>query len=211
MRAETFHRLHELRMANDEAGYAMADMRPRFERLAGRHENGSAPRAVVAYQLFQTPTEIALRLAELLDLKPGARVLEPSAGLGRLLDAVAAFKPREIVAVECAHQCAAELFMQNRAGVVIKQRDFLTVTPDDIGQFDAVIMNPPFHRQADVSHIRHAVTFLRSGGALAALCLAGPARTQALKSLTDCWIEVPPGSFRAEGTRVATVMLRIRK
>jgi hypothetical protein len=75
-------------MENDAAGFAMQEMKPRFDRLAGRHENGAAPVAVSAYQLFQTPVPIAAQLAALLGLKPSARVLEPSAGLGRLIDAI---------------------------------------------------------------------------------------------------------------------------
>src|SRR4051812_21916652 len=119
-----FHRLHTLRMENDAAKYAMDEMRPRFERLAQRHENGTAPRAVAVYQLFQTPADLAAQLVSLLDLQPGARVLEPSAGLGRLLDAIKPHKPGEVVAVEMAADCARELFQQDRQGVTIKQRDF---------------------------------------------------------------------------------------
>lgn len=188
----------------------MDEMRPRFDRMANRHENGTAPRAVTAYQLFQTPVAVAERLAALLDLKPGARVLEPSAGLGRLVEAVAPFTPSEVVAVELTPQCAGELYAQNRAGVTIKQRDFLTCTPADLGMFDAVIMNPPFHMRADIRHIRHAMSFLRPGGTLAAICLAGPHRTEALRPLASEWIELDAGTFAQEGTKVAAVMMKIK-
>jgi hypothetical protein len=131
-----FHRLHALRMENDAAGFAMDELRPRFDRLAHRHQNGTAPRAVIVYQLFQTPPVIAQQLAELLKLKPGVRILEPSAGLGRLLDAVKPFNPSEVVAIEQAPECAAELFRQDREKVTIKQRDFLAVQPEEIGLFE---------------------------------------------------------------------------
>lgn len=211
MSATGFHRLHALRMENDAAGFAMSEMRPRFDSLAQRHENGTAPRSVSVYQLFQTPPKIAARLVGLLDLKPGARVLEPSAGLGRLLDALAPFDPSEVVAVENAPACAGELFRQDRTGVTIKQRDFLAVTPDELGLFDAVVMNPPFHMRADIRHIQHALQFVKPGGILAALCLFGPSRSQILKPIASNWIELPPGAFKSEGTNVATVMLTIRK
>lgn len=203
-----FHRLHNLRMENDAAGFTMQEMRPRFERMANRHENGTAPRAVVAYQLFQTPPELAARLVALLDLKPLERVLEPSAGLGRLLDAI----PRECetVAVEIAPQCARELYETNRVNVHILQRDFLTVTCDEIGEFDAVAMNPPFHLRSDIKHILWAFSFLKPGGRLAALCLDTPHREAALKPLASTWERVE-GAFGKEGTRVNTILLTIKR
>ncbi len=202
-----FHRLHTLRMENDAARFAMQEMRPRFDALAHRHDNGTAPRAVVAYQLFQTPADIAAQLAQMLNLAPGARVLEPSAGLGRLIDAVAIYKPGEVVAVENAPQCAAELFKQDRQGVTIKQRDFLTLTPNDLGTFDAVIMNPPFHMRADIKHIQHAKSFLKPGGTLAALCMNTRHRTEQLKPFAATWQELPDKAFKAEGTNISACAL----
>lgn len=189
-------------MENDAAGYAMSEMRPRFDALAARHDNGTAPRAVVAYQLFQTPAAIAAQLAQMLNLAPGARILEPSAGLGRLLDAVAIYQPGEVVAVENAPQCAAELFRQDRERVTIKQRDFLTLTPDDLGTFDAVIMNPPFHMRADIRHILHARSFLKPGARLAALCMNTRHRVEQLKPIASQWLDLPEKSFQHEGTNI---------
>lgn len=205
-----FYRLHALRMENDAAGFAMEAMRPRFDSLAHRHENGTAPRVVSVYQLFQTPPEIAARLVALLGLKLGARVLEPSAGLGRLLDALAPYDPSEIVAVENAAECAGELFRQDRAKVVIKQRDFLTIEPDELGLFDAVVMNPPFHLRADIRHIEHARQFLKADGVLAAICMDGPAREERLRPHASSWIRLEPGAFRAEGTNIDAVMLTMQ-
>lgn len=210
MKPATFHRLHTLRMENDAARYAQEEQRPRFERLAHRHENGTAPRAVVVYNLFQTPAPLAARLLELLGLEPGARVLEPSAGLGRLLDALKPANPGEVVAVDNAPQCAAELYTQERPGVVIKQRDFLTCTPAELGLFDAVAMNPPFHLRADIRHIKHALQFLKPGGRLAALCLDTHHRAEAFEGQAEQWIKIEPGAFKAEGTRIAAVMMLLR-
>jgi predicted RNA methylase len=209
MNSETLNRLHALRMANDAARYEQQEMRPRFDRLAQRHENGTAPRAVVAFQLFQTPPDIAAQLVAMLELKPGARVLEPSAGLGRLLDALKPFAPSEVVAVEIAASCAAELFRQERAGVVLKKRDFLTVTPEEIGLFDAVAMNPPFHMRADIRHIEHARNFLKPGGKLAAICMDTPQRHAALRFISSQWVTLPASSFAETGTKIGAIMLII--
>lgn len=205
-----FDRLRSLQIDTILAGAELDAMRPRFEKLAQRHENGTAPRAVSAFQLFQTPAELAARLVALMDIKPGARVLEPSAGLGRMLDALEPYLPSEIVAVEVAPACAGELFKQDRAGVTIKQRDFLETTPEELGLFDAVAMNPPFHMRADIRHIQHARKFLKPGGRLAALCFDTPQRSAALRSIASTWDPVPAGTFGKEGTNVPTVLLTIQ-
>jgi hypothetical protein len=190
-------------MRNDAAGFAMDEMRPRFERIANRHENGTAPRAVSTYQLFQTPTALAARLVALIGTP--ARCLEPSAGLGRLLDHITS----PCVAVEIAPQLAAELFRQNRPNVTLKQRDFLAIDPAELGQFEGVAMNPPFHMRADIRHVLHARQFLAPGGTLAALCLDTPHRETALRHLCSTWEKIEAGAFRAEGTGVACILLTI--
>ncbi len=210
-----FHRLHTLRMENDAAGYAMAEMAPRFQRIAQRHENGTAPHAVTAWQLFQTPEHLAARMVALLDPQPGHRILEPSAGLGRLLDALTdatrtpQHAPRpQITAVELAPACAGELYRQNRAGITLKQRDFLTLTPGEIGTFDRILMNPPFHMRADIAHIRHALAFLQPGGRLVALCMDTPHRRAALAPLGE-YLPLPPKTFATEGTQVNAALVII--
>lgn len=198
-------------MENDAAGFYLEEQSPRFDRIKNRHENGTAPRAVSAFQLFQTPPDIATRLASLLHLKPGASVLEPSAGLGRILDALTLFRPGSITAIEIAPQCAGELFRQDRAGVKILQRDFLEVSPDETGLFDAVAMNPPFHIRSDIKHIEHALKFLRPGGRLAAICMDTKHREEALRARSAEWIKLPRGAFQESGATIATVLLTIEK
>ncbi len=206
MNGRTFNRLHALRMDNDAAKYRQEEMAPRFVRLAARHENGAAPRAVSAFQLFQTPPQLAARLAHALKLNRESRVLEPSAGLGRIVFALQAYTA-DITAVEVAPQCAGELYSRNDHGLKILQRDFLACTVADLGTFDAVAMNPPFHMRADIRHILHARTFLKPGGKLAALCFDTHAREKALRHLCATWEKIPAGTFGKEGTSVPTVLL----
>lgn len=198
-------RLEALQIDTILAGATLDTLRPRFAALASRHEAGTAPRAVSAYQLFQTPLEIAARLVEAAGVRGGMRVLEPSAGLGRILDALPG--GCDVTAVEMAASCAGELFRQDRPGVRILQRDFLTCAPEELGQFDAVVMNPPFHLRSDIRHILHARRFLKPGGKLAALCMAGAHRTADLKPLADSWADLPASTFAKEGTRVLTSLL----
>ena len=203
-------RLHALRGRLAERTGEMAALALRYQRIAGRHENGTAPRAVSTTQLFQTPATLAARLVALLSPIDGARVLEPSAGLGRILDALAqAGPPSGIVAVEIASQCATELV--GRSGVEVRCRDFLTCTPDELGTFDAIAMNPPFTMRSDIAHIRHALGFLRPGGTLAALCMNTEHRHAALSHLSSTWEPIEAGAFRSEGTGVGTILLTIKK
>lgn len=208
MTPHTLHRLHTARVGNEIAREHMDALRPRFDRIANRHENGAAPRAVSAFNLFQTPATVAARLVGLLNLRAGARVLEPSAGLGRILRALP--EGCEVVAVEHAPQIAAELFRLELPGVRLLQRDFLTCTPGELGLFDAIAMNPPFHLRADIRHILHARHFLKPGGTLAALCMAGSHRTAALRPLAASWEEIEAGAFKTEGTNVKTILLTIQ-
>lgn len=187
----------------------MQEQRGRFDRMANRHENGTAPRAVAAWQLFQTPPELATRLVASLNLREGERVLEPSAGLGRLIKAALPYGPGKLTACEIAPQCAAELFRLEREGLTLIQRDFLTVDPEETGLFDAVAMNPPFHMREDIRHINHALTFLRPGGRLAAVCMDTEHRERALRPIADTWEKLPPQTFKAEGTQVPCVLLTI--
>lgn len=187
-------------MANDEARIRQGKQAGRFARLAGRHE----PVAVSAFNLFQTPVDLAARLVA--SLGPLGRALEPSAGLGRLLDALAHAGGTDTTAIEIAPQLCAQLYRQER-GVKLLQRDFLTVLPDEIGHFDTVVMNPPFHMRADVRHILHALDFLKPGGRLAAICMDTDHREKALRHMADTWEKLPPSTFKETGTSVPTVLL----
>ncbi len=206
MNASTRQRLHGLRDENDDHAALMSALRPRFDLMANRHENGTAPRAVVAHQLFQTPPDLAARLVALLNLNRSMRVLEPSAGLGRILDAIRATPAWDVTAVEIAAECAGELFRQDRPEVKILQRDFLACTVAELGTFDAIAMNPPFTMRADIRHTLHALKFLNPGGTLAGLLLDTPHREKALRHLSASWEPIPAGAFSKEGTRVACIL-----
>lgn len=117
--------------------------------------------------------------------------------------------PGEAGAVEMAAECARELFTQERAGVKLMQRDFLTIAPDEIGLFDAVIMNPPFTMRSDIRHVLRALQFLRPNGTLTALVMDTSHREKALRHLSATWEKIPAGAFKTEGTNVPTVMLSI--
>jgi predicted RNA methylase len=152
------------------------------------------------------------------------RVLEPSAGTGRLLEALPGIVPfglvrqtaLQVVAVEVNPVLAAHLACGGLAGVV-RCADFLTCRADveDLGLFDVVLMNPPFGQGADIEHITHALTMLKPGGRLVALCANGPRQNTRLRPMVDAcggsWEDLPADSFKDEGTgvRVALITMQV--
>lgn len=164
-----------------------------------------------AGDFFQTPVNQAESMAAWV-VRPGARILEPSAGHGRL--AVAA---RILGAeVECG-----ELF-EERAGVLrgfgfsTVSGDFLERTPKAV--FDGVIMNPPFSGGAECRHILHALKFVKPGGRLISVMSTGIQfresklyrETRAtLEGLDATFIELPDGTFSDEGTEVSALLVRV--
>lgn len=163
----------------------------------------------IAPQLFPTPVTLARRMVELADIEPGMRVLEPSAGTGRILDALP--EHCSVVAVEINPTLGGRL---DAAGCAVVVGDFLTCTPAALwGHFDRVVMNPPFVNADDIKHIRHALTFIRPGGRLVAICAGGPRQADALRPLVEAcgglWEELPASTFADAGTSVRSVLLTI--
>jgi 16S rRNA G1207 methylase RsmC len=171
---------------------------------------------VSAPQLFPTPVKLAERMAQEADIQPGARVLEPSAGTGRLLFAIAAEEPSaHVTAIEVSRSLAQGL---PRIAERIACADFLCCTADGyvsdlykdaapLGTFDRIVMNPPFRNAEDIKHIRHAAGMLAEGGRLVALCADGPRQREAF---ADAMYEpLPAGSFESEGTGVNVALVII--
>ncbi len=205
-------RLLHLQDQNNAVGETMAAERGRFTALA---DPSAAPRVVSAFNLFQTPEPLAEQMADLLgDLTGGARVLEPSAGLGRLLRGVRRSHDGPVVLVEQSPECCRELYAltADDTQTTLLQGDFLTKTSAElVGPFDAVVMNPPFKQGRDIKHIRHAFGMITPGGRLVALCANGPRQRRQLQPNADQWHELAPDTFASEGTRVAVALLVMDK
>lgn len=165
----------------------------------------------VAPLFYPTPAALAEDMVNLAELSAGMRVLDPSAGTGVLLHAA---RNRTVgvitTAVELDHRLVDRLRLSFDD---VKQADFLTCG-QELGQFDAVLMNPPFNRGADIAHIKHAYTMLKPGGVLVGICANGPRQNEQLRPLVEStggsWTDLPAGSFKNAGTNVNTAMLVIR-
>ena len=167
-------------------------------------------------QLFETPADLATHMAELACLMTGSKVLEPSAGPGRLARAAICFgatvEAVEIDKINCGKLGEID-------GVtILHEGDFLGVVPDE--RFDAVLMNPPFAKGQDIGHIMHAFDFLKDGGKLIAICGEGAFFHESHRAVEfRRWLEavnahvekLPAGTFKESGTSVNTRLVIIHK
>jgi ParB/RepB/Spo0J family partition protein len=187
------------------------------ELIAEAVETGAVVDARKTLQFFETPDELAARMVRLANISPGDRVLEPSAGLGRIV--------RHLIACD-AHVSAVEVDGTNCATLreIARHYDALTINSEDFPvyhdveawRFDAVVMNPPFSGGQDMRHIRLAWDMLRPGGRLVAICSEGPFfRLESAAAEFRCWLDdieataekLPPDTFRESGTGVAARLI----
>lgn len=165
------------------------------------------------YQFYETPPELARRMVVLANVREGHKVLEPSAGRGAILKAM----PQTV------HRTAVELNSALVDLVAHAQRvhygDFLQCN-DELGVFDRIIANPPFRNGQDVDHVRHMHDLLKPGGIL--VTVMSPAwqyRTDRKHAAFRAWLkqldhdveDLPEGTFKASGTNIRTVLVKIRK
>lgn len=172
-----------------------------------------------AYQFFATPeakaVEAVKEVEKTLGTLRGKRVLEPSAGEGALAN-VARRMGADVVAIEAWNVNAIKLRAQ---GYDVIERDFLSVTPEEIGTFDAILANPPFTRNQDIQHAMHMFQFIRPGGALSIIMstawVEGKTKAHAefkefLATQDVTVTQIEAGAFKESGTPVPTVRLDFR-
>lgn len=170
-------------------------------------------------QFYPTPDDLAEYVVKLAEIEPHHLVLEPSAGSGALLRPLG--RKNNIVAVEIDDSLATGL-MEAEYGCVINSSFEKAIENGDVGQwFDRIILNPPFGpNQLDIKHILLAYSLLKPGGILVAIMSENDLYydTQLtkdfnafLKSVNAHVEETTFRSFLASGTRVDTVIVKIKK
>lgn len=157
-------------------------------------------------QYYPTPVAVVERvLADMLYGIKGQRVLEPSCGCGRFLDALRA-AGADVVGCEVDSLRAANCAIK---GHHIWNANFLETVPTQ--DFDRVVMNPPFYGRHYAKHVRHALRFLKPGGTLTAILPASARYDHGeLDDLHPHWDDLPVGSFGASGTNINTTVATIR-
>lgn len=199
-------------------GHVFADKDPE-EQIANYLITGKLDKPE-KFGFFPTPTALAQELVRSAGVEPGMTVLEPEAGVGNI-----ALVCADIVGkhhVRCFELQAANCRKLRDLGFEVIESDFLKVDPpvdpDDL--VDAVVMNPPFEKQADIDHVEHALKFLAPGGRFATIMSqsvmfrtnAKTTRFRAFLDKVGATIKVnDPAAFRESGTLARTVSITFRK
>lgn len=180
-----------------------------------------------AYDFFETPRKVALQAARAAQIEPGMSVLEPSAGRGAIVRAI-------LDTQSDVHLDMIELQQENvdylreryetRPHTTITGCDFLQLNPAWAGAgrggLHRVVMNPPFSKQQDITHVMWAWSMLRPGGRLVSVMSSGVTfrsnkATQAFRVLVHAnkgtITDLPDGSFEESGTGVRTVLVTMEK
>ena len=159
---------------------AMLDMLRRLSALEPSHTRRSEEQ--VRLQQFSTPLPLAYAAAQAAMVRPGDRVLEPSAGTGFL--AVMAYCALRDTAARNLHlnelaPTRAGLLEKLFAGVSVGRHNAESIADYLPGLAPSVVlMNPPFsatpgvdrrRNDADLRHIRSACAMLPPGGRLVAI------------------------------------------
>lgn len=172
------------------------------------------------HEQFFTPAALAAEMVALAEIQPGMTVLEPSAGGGGLIEAVAqAHSTAIIYAIELDEGLCAALRTKWGGRAVVDQGDFLSL-PATLRPIDRVLMNPPFSNGQDVEHVRHAFGMLSPGGKLVAIMSPHPFFAKDRRSAEfRQWLQhhqggfraLPAGTFSESGTNVGTYLVSVTK
>ena len=161
-------------------------------------------------QAFFTPDDVADQVAEIAGID-GHNVLEPSAGHGALADACRRAGAARVDCCELSEEFSEVLRAKKYA---VQTGDFLTMGKTGFlaKPYDRIVMNPPFTKDQDVKHVKHALTYLAGGGVLVSIMGANTSRKSFQSLVADLDYEItqlPAGAFKESGTSVATIVLRV--
>lgn len=153
-------------------------------------------------QYYPTPKAVVDAVLWNCNIKLGEMVLEPSCGCGRFMDAIKETTKASVFGIEVDANRANEA---RAKGHTVFTKNFLDVHPT--GDYDWVIMNPPFYGKHYAEHVKHALKFLKKGGCLKAVLPITARYDHGL--LKGEWQDLPIGSFRESGTNINTTILTI--
>lgn len=165
------------------------------------------------FDLFPTPPELAAEMVRRARIGQGDRVLEPSAGTGRLAKA-AKDAGGWVTCVEFNNSLVGRLLDM---GFEVICKDFMEYKQP--ARVDAVVMNPPFSNGADIDHVRHAYDLLTEGNLIAIMSEGSFYRSDRKATAFREWLDsvggeseqLPAGTFKQSGTNVSTRLVTIYK
>lgn len=197
---------------------ALTDFDRAITHYFGNQKRNSNTKSREGVDYFATPEPIGVKMIEWADIKPGEKVLEPSAGHG----AIARYFPEQAnkTIVEPSADLISRAMMYAPDAKPIQDRfENLNI----VNKYDAIIMNPPFGTggKTAIDHLDKAAKHLRNGGRIVALIPTGPA---ADKRFDKWWegsdmkdfalvrdIALPSVTFERAGTSVMTRIVVIEK
>ncbi|MBX3253953.1 MAG: PRTRC system protein E [Chitinophagaceae bacterium] len=172
------------------------------------------------YQFFPTPPAVAKMMMECLpEVKPGYKVLEPSAGDGALIKAFhdqIGHIGREVDCFELMD--VNRIKLKSIKGANIIGEDFMECKKWD--EYDLVIANPPFTKNQDIDHIGRMFKVCKPSGLIITLASGSwkhgsQKKHKQFREWLDNMVtteeEIPAGMFKESGTMVSTILLRIVK
>ncbi len=167
---------------------------------------------------FPTPEKIVRRMIQEADIHVGMRVLEPSAGKGNIADIIRQMYPGVYLTVNEWNAGLNKILSKKGYVNHLTVIDFLTMK----GEYDRIIMNPPFERGQDIEHVQHAYDLLAPVGKVVSIMSEGTfgradkkatAFREWLKEVGWAFIKLPADSFYSSErpTGVVTRMVIIDK
>lgn len=191
-----------LPLRSGEKAKTKADLVKEKQReLIGRKIDGYVP----------TPKKLVEQMLDYADIGEGMTILEPSAGQGHIADELGVGK------VDVAEWDGANREILQLKGHNVIGNDALQI----VKKYDRIVMNPPFERNQDIQHVRHAYNKnLKPGGKLVAIMSEHPffANDKESKAFRD-WldrqdhevIDIEAGAFlesdRSTGVKTRMVVI----
>jgi hypothetical protein len=154
-------------------GQLAADARREQQEKIGRMEDRLRFADIPGF--FPTPAKLVKIMLDLADIRPGMRVLEPSAGKGDIAEEIRARHPGGFLDVLEVNYSLVEIL--GAKGFNVHRYDFLEwPAPHLDGRrgYDRIVMNPPFENLQDVAHVTRAYDLLAPGGRVVAIMSCSP-------------------------------------
>jgi hypothetical protein len=150
------------------------------------------------HQYYPTPENVAMQAIELADIGATDKCLEPSAGTGHIADLLP--KGRTY----CVEISPLHSEVLRAKGHEVITMDFLELR----GNYDRIVMNPPFSEGRWQAHVKHAAGMLNDGGRLVAIV-----PSSAFKFTIDGYTVRSSAPLNNEfaGTSVSVVILTIER
>lgn len=153
-----------------------------------------------SFQYYPTPPKIVSAIKKHMKNfnAENGKVLEPSAGTGKLVDWV-----EDKTNVDCVEVSDLQCAVLKAKGYNVTNADFMKMTPNPI--YNLVVMNPPYNMNQCFEHIQHAEKFvdLENGGQIVVVVPLGHKQ----RYLDNGFLIVDEFDKGFERTGIATVLM----